>query len=98
MTSFRAPSPRHSAISAWPWSRVGLPERELWATRGSALTDAARDVRSAVPRADASREGNPRARSNRRNLVVDFEDLAVQVPVCFHVRNLTEVFCGHDLG
>ena len=51
-----------------------------------------------MPRADASRKGNPRARSNRRNLDVDFEDLAAHAPVCFHVRNLTEVFASMIWG
>lgn len=79
-------------VEIWP------PKRELWATRGNALTDAARDVRSAVQHADESRKGNPRARFNRRNLVVDYEDLTALENVTFHVRNLTEVFAGMIWG
>ncbi|WP_104081206.1 hypothetical protein [Cryobacterium sp. Y11] len=48
--------------------------------------------------ADESRKGNPRARFNRRNLVVDYEDLAALENVTFHVRNLTEVFTGMIWG
>ncbi|TFD21309.1 aromatic acid exporter family protein [Cryobacterium sp. TMS1-13-1] len=98
LTSFRGTLATHlsdigvALVESWP------PERELWATRDNALSDAARDVRSAVQYADESRKGNPRARFNRRNLVVDYEDLAALENVTFHVRNLTEVFAGMIWG
>ena len=77
---------------SWP------PERDGWASRSHDLVEVGRAVRAAVSHADDSRKGNPRARTNRRNLSSDYDDLAALENVTFHVRDLTEVLAGAVWG
>jgi hypothetical protein len=77
---------------SWP------PERDGWASRSQDLVEVGRAVRAAVSHADDSRKGNPRARTNRRNLRSDYDDLAALESVTFHVRDLTEVLAGAVWG
>ncbi len=79
-------------VESWP------PERDSWASRNDALVGVSRDVRTALHHADDSRKVNPRAITHRRDLSVDFEDLAALETVTFHVRDLTDVLAGAVWG
>ncbi|MDQ0075792.1 FUSC family protein [Arthrobacter oryzae] len=69
----------------WP------PEHEEWAVRSEALAQSARDVRTAVQKADASRQANPRRRLHDHNVDRDYNDLRGLESVTFHIQDMTEV-------
>lgn len=69
----------------WP------PEEGVWENQNRSLLDLARDVRTAVHKADDSRKGNPRTRFHQRDLATDFADLAALDAVTFHIRDATDV-------
>lgn len=97
-SQFRKSLSRHlndvgtALIENWP------PEREDWATQNEALAATAAEVRETIHLADDSRRGNPRARTHKRNLQADYDDLAALENVTFHIRDLTEVLAGAVWG
>lgn len=98
LTGFRRTLATHLTEVAEALDDSWPPRQDEWATRGTTLSAAARDVRTAVHHADESRKGNPRARLHKRDLVADYDDLAALEDVTFHVRNLTDVFAGAVWG
>ncbi|SEN94556.1 FUSC family protein [Cryobacterium sp. TMT1-3] len=98
LTSFRRTLAAHlteigNALTAsWP------PGSDDWASQGTTLNAAARQVRTAVQTADESRKGNPRAWFHRANLDTDYDALVALENVTFHIRNLTEVLAGMVWG
>lgn len=69
----------------WP------PEHEEWSLRSEELAQAARSVRAAVQKADASRKANPRRLRHRRDVDRDYSDLRGLERVTFHIQDMTEV-------
>ena len=69
----------------WP------PEHEDWSRRSEDLAQAARSVRAAVQKADASREANPRRRFHPRDVDKDYQSVRDLEHITFHIQDMTEV-------
>jgi uncharacterized membrane protein YccC len=69
----------------WP------PEHEEWSLRSEEFAQAARGVRAAVRKADASRQANPRRLRHPRDMDKDYTDLRGLERVTFHIQDMTEV-------
>ncbi|WP_241972727.1 FUSC family protein [Cryobacterium cryoconiti] len=98
LTRFRCTLADHLSEVAEALADSWPPEQDGWASRSQDLVAVGRAVRAAVSHADDSRKGNPRARTNQRNLRSDYDDLAALENVTFHVRDLTEVLAGAVWG
>lgn len=98
LSNFRRVLSEHLAEIAGALDESWPPKHDEWASGKDTLVSVSAEVRAAVLLADESRKANPRARRHRRDMGVDYDDLAALENVTFHVRNITDVLTGAVWG